>query len=284
MAVESNSLVTDDGQEVCQRCAEQGAERYIHSWDYKPPVKFFHAPRETKNPNNVIHYGTEFEIINKSGELRNTVVAKMVTRAFGDVVYCKHDGSLGEYHGGFEIVTHPLTFKYIKENLSKFDCIWELADRGFISHNSGCCGMHIHLSRNMFSDFHTVKFLKFIYKMDKQFITMVSQRTEGALRQWGNLDNRDNVVHWAKQKYNNHGERYTAVNMENRGTYELRIFRGSLRKDRFLKNIEFCDSAYNFTRTASQRNLSRENYIKYLKDNEKTYKNLIAFLKEKQVY
>ncbi len=284
MAVRRNSLVEDDGRQVCQRCAEQGADSYIRSWDYKPSAKFFHSTAEPQDPNRVMHYGTEFEIINKTGELRNAVVAKAITKTFGDVVYCKHDGSLGEYHGGFEIVTHPLTYKWIKDNLSKFDCIWELADKGFSSHNTGCCGMHIHLSRNMFTDFHVVKFLKFIYHMDRDFIRLISQRTQGSLNQWGNLGNRENVIDWAKRKYNSHGDRYTAVNMENSGSYELRIFRGSLRKDRFLKNIEFCESTYNFTRTASDRNITKANYISYLKEHEKSYKNLVAFLKEKEVY
>ena len=59
-------------------------------------------------------------------------------------IYCKHDGSLDD---GFEIVSHPATLEYHTNTIPWKKILDEALEMGYYSHNSGTCGLHVHINR-----------------------------------------------------------------------------------------------------------------------------------------
>lgn len=51
-------------------------------------------------------------------------------------IYIKHDGSLNE---GFEIVTHPMTLRYHRENMPWKEVCHQVVEQGYRSHMTDTC-------------------------------------------------------------------------------------------------------------------------------------------------
>jgi len=56
----------------------------------------------------------------------------------------------------------------------------------------------------------------------------------------------------------------------------VRIFKGNLKKQRMLKNIEFVHSVFSFTKTETA--LEVEPYIEHVVTNKALYPNLCAYI------
>ena len=72
----------------------------------------------------------------------------------GELVYCKHDGSLDD---GFEIVTHPMTLAFHQTRMPWRIILQEAIDMGYSSHQACTCGLHVHVNRDAFGA--TIHFL-----------------------------------------------------------------------------------------------------------------------------
>ena len=83
---------------------------------------------------------------------------------------------------------------------------------------------------------------------------------------------------------NGHHERYRAVNLENNATVEIRIFKGTLKKETFLKNIEFCKSAFDFTKQAGRRSITLDKYLEYVQAHKNELPNLHQWFIAKGIY
>jgi hypothetical protein len=137
--------------------------------------------------------------------------------------------------------------------------------------------MHIHINRSAFADEkHLGKFLVFINKAgNEKLVTTVAQRKS---TQWARLDPKKKVTDTKDMV----GRRYEAVNLQNTNTIEMRIFRGTVRKDRFFKNLEFADAALHFTQNQPETRLGYPNFIEWLETKSDHYPYLVSFLKEKE--
>jgi hypothetical protein len=246
----------------------------IQSYSFKPPPKYFITNNESFK-DLPLFMGIELEIENEKNSISNGAMSEILDDSH---LYFKTDGSLSD---GFEIVTHPLTFEWIKENKSNFSQMLEsIKNNGFRSYDSTTCGMHIHLSKKNFGAWHLYRFLKF-FQENKEFIIAISQRKIDNLKRWANLEDEtnDSLIYKAKRKDGNNS-RYVAINLCNSQTIELRIFRGTLNENSFFKNIEFAHSVYLFSRDFNDMNLS--NYKKFIYDNSE-YSHLSKFIKLKNL-
>ena len=61
------------------------------------------------------------------------------------------------------------------------------------------------------------------------------------------IDNDSSLIYKAKKKDGN-SERYVAINLKNSQTIEIRIFRGTLNFNSFMKNIEFAHALFMYTK------------------------------------
>jgi hypothetical protein len=123
--------------------------------------------------------------------------------------------------------------------------------------------------------------MKFFYE-NPDFIVKISQREDEHLRCWADVSGdkaahaKDNLTRFAKRKSG--GERYCAINLNNPGTVEIRIFRGNISPEGFFKNLEFAHASYLFTKEHGRKELTVDKFHQFLKGNQKEYPNLCKFL------
>ena len=261
-----------DGHE-CEEENESDSP-YIHNYSYKPKPVFF---GDTK-----YHFGIELEVeAGRNGDY--DWGAELCYRKLGDRGYLKYDGSLSN---GFEIVSHPHSLQEIQDNFP-WTMLDSLKDDGFRSWNTSSCGLHVHVSRSAFTaaslsyserETHQIKFMKLIYDNQRQV-----ERLAGRKSSYAKFDDKGKVVTKVKAGYQSAG-RYSAVNIENDATFEVRVFRGSLRPERVLSGIEFVHAAVEYTRNlkivASDKPLSWAKFVGYVSQQSKTYPHLFLIMNE----
>ncbi len=238
--------------DCCDECAEnrQSEDDYedssiIHNYSYKPYPHFLRDyDVSSQFPN--LFFGAEIEVeMRRDYEYETTSTARSVFDSIngpsGNFAYLKHDGSLSN---GFEIVTHPATFEWwVSDDNPILNGIAEYSHK-LRSYHSQNCGMHIHMSKAEFSNYHLMRFLWFIHNR-QEYVEFIAQRRSNNYARFSDSE-RNNVIKIAKAKYSNQG-RFVAVNLENSETIELRVFKGNIRPKRILKNIEFCHALYAYT-------------------------------------
>jgi len=259
----------------CEDCAQRQDNGGINDYSYRPDPEFYGVSPDR------LYFGFELEVENVAKKITNAEAAK---RVVGDETYCKHDGSLKD---GFEIVSHPFSWEWYKENGELFDEILDyLTKNGFRSHDTTTCGMHVHLSKQAFTTPHLLRFLHLFYlDENRPLIVKISQREPDYLDRWGTTKGKDKKMleEDAKQGRQTDGHRYTAVNMLNSETVEVRVFRGTLNKDRFRKNLEFLRAAYLFTGACDLDEVNIDNFRGFVAQNQAEFPNLAAFMADKGI-
>ena len=245
----------------------------IRNYSFKPILQFISMPYDSKE---VPFFGIELEVerMDKSETSRGDMAKKIENKAW----YFKNDGSL---NNGFELVSHPLTFSYIKHSAKDFEsALNELSNNAYNSYNANTCGMHIHISKKAFGTWQLYKFMKF-FAENVPFIVAISQRKMDKLVQWANIeDNDDNALMYKAKKKEGNSARYVAINLQNYSTIEVRIFRGTLNFQSFMKNIEFVHALYMFTKEC--KIITLDLFKEYIA-NSCEYSNLKKFIKLKNL-
>lgn len=255
----------------------------IHEWDYKPrPVFFGHSEAR-------YWFGFELEVENIESDERTHSVAERVQELMGEHVYLKRDGSLSD---GFEIVSHPHTLESHQNDI-KWSVLQDLRNSGFRSWNTESCGIHVHVSRSAFGNgvtgdrrratltaqAHELRFMKLIYDNQRQAERLAGRSSS----RWASFADKGSLVNKVKYGSQNN-DRYSAVNTDNSQTLEVRIFKGSLKKERVLSAIEFVAACVEYTRdlkvTSTNKALSWVKFVGYVGENQATYPNLFDKINE----
>jgi hypothetical protein len=245
----------------------------INSYSYRPSMKFCSLSNENSN---APFFGIELEVERKNSKgLKHKYMAGMIQHEHW---YFKTDGSLTD---GFEIVTHPMTFNYIQQSEKTFtDSLKLLIENGYNSYDANTCGMHIHISKKSFNTWHLYRFLKFFVE-NKEFIVAISQRKMEKLKKWANIeDDTDSSLIYKAKKKDGNGERYVAINLKNTATVEIRIFRGTLNINSFMKNIEFAHALFMYTK--ENKDVSLDGFKSYI-ESSCDYSNLKKFINLKNL-
>ena len=207
----------------CIRCNEIYNAPAIRDYFYKPHALFFSSetPNGTELPENRFYYGVELE----TTKGRNQDFARALRSR--REIYCKRDGSIGEY--GAEVVTHPCSIDY---HLTSG--IWETVHDKAVefdmrSHDTDCCGFHIHISRQPFIaagiQHYDAEIALAIEKFKSDWELFARRRSEYYYAYF-NRQTKSELI-----RVLNGANRYHSVNVNNAATVELRIFRGTLRVD-----------------------------------------------------
>ncbi len=263
----------------CRRCYEDHRDdRVIHDYYYKPAPIFYGEGNR--------FFGVELEV-DEGGELNENAEKVMdIANEKNYLVYCKHDGSLND---GFEIVTHPMTLEYHQKNVPWEDIMRTLISDGYLSHQSGTAGLHIHVNRTAFGEIYEEQdacIARVLYFFEKHWEELLkfSRRSENQLRRWaaryGLKENPREILDHAKKGYGN--GRYTCVNLENNATIEFRMFRGTLKYNSFIATLQLvnhiCDVAICFS-DDEIRDLSWTSFVSGCLEPE-----LVQYLKERRIY
>lgn len=244
----------------------------IHSHSFKPTPHFKLGAGEASA---VAFFGVELEI-----DAKEDISLSPVPALAAPLFYCKEDGSLNR---GTELVSHPGSQAWWREQREAVSVLLrKLTAMGWSSHNVGTCGMHIHVSREAFQGTHHLyRFLHLVYRSPRLSLA-VSQRQSHALAQWATLNPEarralKNKIGVNYTDADDGGHRYEAVNMT-RNTAEVRIFRGTLRLDRFYKNLQYLWAALAFTaETPRLRSCNARNFLAWVHARKDTYPDLAAF-------
>lgn len=224
------------------------------------------------NPADRIYYGIELEVEVDSGL---TEVAGYFSSALTGYAVLKADGSLSH---GFEVVTAPATLDIHRKLMgARFlgpqhrDVIHE---HNIASAKTDTCGMHVHVSRKPLSQLQIGKMQVFLHNPENAaFVACIAQRP---CNRWADYTATKKLTDLRTDN------RYTALNLQNANTVELRIFRGNLRLDRVMKNLEFTAALVRWcgTGVSGIGECSRyQNFVDWVRKAD--YPDLYAFLQEK---
>ncbi len=266
--------------------------------DYKS--KDFSAP--CKCGWDRVFYGVELEVEGLHGEARDEA-ADNVVKLSGKRVICKRDGSLSDGgEAGFEIVTAPAPLTIQRE-------IWRpifdwFPHSGLKAQKTVTCGMHIHVSRAPLGGWLSVaKIIQFIHEPEnRQFVEFMSGRPPGHYQdfmrdkrlyvptakpvQWSAPEGAPDGVRFLthpdlgkRPLYSPRRDarsRYTAVNLQNPGTIEFRIFKATLNPHTFWARFEFVVALtkYCLPGVASIREMKVPYFAKWLSTQRKEYPDL----------
>lgn len=262
---------------------DEDSSSSIHSYSYRPSPYFFGKGQ----------YYLGFELEVESRNESRYVGAEIAQDLLGSHAYMKDDGSLND---GFEIVTHPHTLEAYKTDFN-WDFIPRLRGNGFRSWNTDTCGLHVHVSRTAFGEgvspwgrtdrdqlilrkqAHELRFMKLIYDNQRQ-VERIAGRSSNHYATFGDKGKLVEKVKFGSQS----NGRYSAINTENDATLEVRVFKGSLRKERVLSALEFVAASVEYTRnlkvTSKNQALSWLRFTAYVSDNMETYPNLALIMSE----
>lgn len=242
-------------------CRKDISTGLVCSYSYKP-LPYFNYNSSTGGGGGVI-FGFENEINYKSEDYDSAL--KSVYQGFdSNVLYLKSDGSISG--AGFEVVSHPMTLDF-------FDSL-DLSPLYSVSpkDRDTSCGLHVHVSRSSFSgQSHLYKLTEFI-NSNKTLIKKI------AGREFCNYAMKIETKVTGVIKGTGGRERYHAVNLTNKNTVEIRIFKSARNELQLRSRIEFVNALVEFTRNVGFQSNTADGFKKWLKSSI-GYRNLKKVIK-----
>lgn len=223
--------------------------------------------------------GTEVEC-DDNYRVRTTISPLGLSDLFDEIgagrTYCKHDGSLND---GVELISEPSTLAHHMYCI-RWKALCKAATKhGYRSHDTNTCGQHVHVGREQLGRTDADR-SEVIWKVQmflarhKSEVLRFSRRDLGDLDQWASLDNLANrtagytgdqlrdyaVRHYVTYHddggYHYDHDRYKAVNVNNRNTVEIRIFKGTLKRDTLIANLQFVHNVFKWAMAHSWDDLA----------------------------
>lgn len=239
----------------------------IHNYSYKPEPEIGY--KNANESREHLTFGVELECgpRNDGGNVRMNAyeLSDRIDEIPGGRTYCKSDGSLSN---GVEIVAHPGTLAH-----HMYVMHWRQIQRtcekaGFRSHDAANSGLHVHVGRAQLGNTDSerddvTRKVQVLFALYTAELTRFSRRRLSCLEQWAPIDRLgvtpDDIRHassgarlaaWACANVpayrSNHNDRYTAVNVTNSATVEIRIFRGTLKRDTLIAAIQLVSNVFEY--------------------------------------
>ena len=268
----------DDDYPYCRTCYDKRQNKAIHSYNYKPEPVFYGSGN--------FYFGVELEI-DRGGEDNDN--ARDILEPADERAYAKHDGSI---YNGFEIVSHPMTLDYHKNEMPWQDIMSRALELDYKSHNTDTCGLHVHVNRNAFGetpeeqDAGIGRVIFFVERMWWELVKF-SRRKEANLNRWAaryaTISNTAKETYTkAKGKYSG---RYVAVNLTNYETIEFRLFRGTLKYRTFIATLELVSHICYLASQLVDEDFEKMSWLDFVQTiDEVEMPELIKYLKSKRLY
>lgn len=241
-------------------------------WKSNSIHRYFYNPKFKNLSKDKLYYGIELEV---EGKTRLTQKAAGLISKYPKI-YIKTDSSI---RSGFEIITVPLENFYepwIKTMLG------DLRRDGFRSFQTDTCGMHVHVSSEPLTERNIQWLTEFFYqKNNSGFLKLMSERDIRLLIRWANLDksgvglleSSDIIARQKKEQGRVSHERHAILNLTKEHTVEFRMFRGTLKYESFLGNLEFVKSLID---SSEQIAPHYDSLVDYIGEKAGNYPNLIS--------
>lgn len=249
-----NLIWYNDEEIYCLQCIPP--KNNILPYDENPLDHLSFLP----NPSGV-YLGVELEV-ECPGEDKEKKAGEVLDQMGGREVICKEDGTLSN---GFEIVSRPAC---LQGHRKIWDKLFENVPDGLVSFDSKNCGLHVHVDRSLLTKEQIERIVEFVNaEENEKFVTIVAQRRS---------DSYAKLKPGKKEVFSN--DRYEAVNLMNDKTIELRIFKGSLKKESFFKSVEFTDALVAFCGDEEEKEMTYKAFCSWF--SKDYYPNLANFLAE----
>lgn len=262
-------------------CGARGGIGGLNDYSYKPRPQFFGT--------GPTFFGMELEITADSGDV-SAIDDWAARNGARGLFYCKEDSSVA----GFEIVTHPMGRDF-------FDSVdWDsffnmLGNEWPCEEESYEHGLHVHVSREGFRSLSALARWSYLLNRNFDHVARMARRrsdewaaqcrtpvrhvmadewvqrkfgahTKHEFDRWG-----DRRSVWTRygQKLNHQAARgylprYTAVNLNNGATVELRVFKSTRSADTLRQTIHMIDESVRFAHATMTRNLSWDAFTEHV--------------------
>ena len=284
----------------CEDCGQWTCPSWSHHHEVIRDASFTPALKFFPDDNQDYYFGFELEVETPDEDDANwwaeRVVQKLnfpfcntkrVTRALRPF-YLKHDGSLD---CGFEIVSHPATIEWFRDS-GVLDVINTFPrELDLRSWDTDTCGFHVHVSRTAFhrvnanrviySKAHELRFIALFYR-NEHFIEALAGRSSNNYATFGTDEFRSRAQHYRGKVSRKEMDKYQVINTRHDNTLEIRIFRGTLRKERILSNLQLVKAGIEYTRNLETagleniKNLTSNKFIEFITSNKETYPELVS--------
>lgn len=267
----------DDEYPLCYTCYSSRGKA-IQDYYYKPePLFRGDGPR---------YFGVELEIDGAGEDGESACEIMEIANSNGlENLYCKHDGSLDD---GFEMVTHPMTLDYHRNEMPWKKILECAVQMGYTSHQAGTCGLHVHVNRNAFGETEreqdaVIARILFFFEKNWEELLKFSRRTQSQLNHWaaryGYKDQPKELLDHAKK---GNAGRYTSVNLTNTNTIEFRIFRGTLKYNTLIATLQLLDRICDVALFLSDDQIKEMSWTTFVSGC--TAPELVQYLKERRLY
>lgn len=248
---EDTRYVEHSESTLCAQCYEDRMDSngyYICDYHNSEWSRTVHVmEHEVRHPDTVT-LGIELEVSRGCGAIGCGSMSEILVHAnhlhSKRIIGFENDSSIEE---GFEIITCPMTYGYWSEEVRPhFHVLLDsLREEGFLSHNGGSCGLHIHIGKPSLGTTETeqdANLTKILFVFERYWKDMVtfSRRREGQISQWAGRYGTDSVHDLDAIVKNKHNQaRYSAINITPHSTVEFRLYRGTLKPVSFDAAIDF---------------------------------------------
>ena len=266
----------DDDDAYCSSCWDDHCS-VIHEYSYTPDLVF--------HGKGLRHFGVELEIDGGGTDRYNAEKLLNIANAEAENLYIKTDGSLDD---GLELVTHPMTLEYHLNEMPWAAVLCKAQELDYLSHAAGTCGLHVHISRLAFGCTYEQQedaIARLLYFVEKFWAELLrfSRRTQGQMNRWAarygmKLTPTDQMSH-AK---NSCAGRYTAVNLTNSDTVEIRMFRGTLKLNTLKATLQMVNHLCEVAVSLSDSEVQDMSWFDFLDTVHEP--ELIHYLKERRLY
>jgi hypothetical protein len=204
--------------------------------------KLVRADHEAKAKNPIVlGVELEMELAEESGDIWNQKRFRAITNKYAPgLCVWKSDGSI---RNGAELVFTPMTLQAFRE-AKIYDLLKALREAGARSYESGRCGLHVHVPKNVL-DPSALRSARNLFYHNREAIVKLTKRNSETLAHWAKIPGSGISGRWGVG-----GDRYCAINSLPSATHEFRIFRGTLDYNRFMGSLEFSDAVCRYARWA----------------------------------
>ena len=208
-----------------------------------------------------------------------------------------HDGSLRR---GFEIISQPATLEYHTKEYGWDKMMKKALSLGYRSHDAGTCGMHVHVDRAYFSDSFVDEKLAMALLVvnNRSWLMKFSRRNDyyycpfpnGTYDYYQPYKAEDFCLKKCQKAGKRYGEdrlreleevmhqHYSCVNTAPRATVEFRFFRGTLKFDTFVANLQLVEMMCYAVRKFRYEQLCNINFHWFMRlAKRRGYKEFVAF-------
>lgn len=279
---EAKYFTSPTGNTICEACLtnKNNYKYFIKRYHDTPRLKYYKDSSENTDASNFKGFGVELEI--DQGLENSEKISRKIIEIMDEEVYCMRDGSVPK---GIEIISMP------HEEKSLYCMNWKklfsmLKRNKYDSESSGLCGLHVHISRELFKDDSAITKMLYFYQKFKRNIILFSRRDESSVSKWSSFyEEKDKSLNDIKAILNAydkagwHDSRYKCVNLQNKNTIEIRIMRGTIDFKDFIATLNFIIEVAKMSNTIAEDKI--DDYCEWLKNVDD---NTIEYMKKRKCF